>query len=100
VANCSIKTGYASGVNLNSSNLTLVGKSNTGQRIYQVPVSSPLFQDYYKLNFPTTSVPYTHTTTQLSPNQYQNEHGIFVVKNSLNQYVVYQLASVEAGSAC
>ena len=97
---CSLNgKGYMTVSGLNSGNLTIVGKLNS-QKVYQLSTSNPVFQEYYKTNFPSTATPYSHSSAKLSLQQYENQYGVILMKNSLNQYVVYQLASFAAGTAC
>lgn len=99
-SSCSLNgKGYITATGLNNNNLTVVGKLN-GQNIYQLPISNQIFQAYYNTNFPSVATPYSHSATKLSSQQYSNQHGVILLKNSLNQYVVYQLSNFAAGSAC
>ena len=72
-SSCSLNgKGYVTVKGINSSDLTAVGKLNN-QKVYQLATSNPVFQEYYKTNFPSTATPYSHGSAKLSLQQYENQ---------------------------
>lgn len=59
------------------------------QALYQLPTGSALFKEIYASDYNNGSALNTASLQNLTPDQFQDQHGVFLAKNALGEYVVY-----------
>ena len=99
---CGSAFGYVVAKNLNTSQLIEAGKGPDGQTLYNLPLSSPLFTEIYNDDYkPGSTQSYLDKSLQnLTAQQFQDQHGVFVAKNSLGEYVVYMRSDAIITGGC
>ncbi len=89
-AGCGSSTGFVIATNVSSSDLTQVGTSPAGQKVYQLSNNHPLVtelfdKDYAKGSMLEDSSPLKNLSIQ----QFADKHAYFLVENGLGEYVVF-----------
>lgn len=80
--------GYVVAKNVNSGDLVKVGTTQGGQPVYQLPSSNSLVQEVFNKDY--AGGQYADPPLKnLSIDQFTTKHGYFLVKNGLNEYVLY-----------
>ncbi len=96
---CGSANGFVVAKGISPAELTLVGYGPNNTSVYSLPISSSLFQLYYQ-NYGGGSYLQANSLKNLTVSQFQNDHAVIVVKNSLGQYVVYVRNDMFAGGGC
>jgi hypothetical protein len=82
--------GYVIAKNVSKANLTSVGKTPSGQTIYQLPVNDPLVQELYTKDYDKGSSLDNASLKNFTPQQFNDKHSYFLALNGLGEYVVFQ----------
>ncbi|HSX33279.1 MAG TPA: hypothetical protein VLF91_03010 [Candidatus Saccharimonadales bacterium] len=96
---CGSPTGYVIAKAITKSALTSVATYN-GTTLYALPTSSPLFAELYKDYTDFSSSLNDSTLKNLSQQQFQDDHGVFVTQNALGEWVVYQRSDLFITGGC
>ncbi len=101
---CNVSSKYltVNNNNFNSSSLTQTGSTPQGLAVYQLPINNPIlnsFYQYYKANN-QGMVPIAKNLSNMTIQQYQNNHGLIVTKNGLEQYVLYTRSDLVSDGGC
>ncbi|MDB5184382.1 MAG: Lipoprotein [Candidatus Saccharibacteria bacterium] len=99
---CGSAYGYLVAKDLDESSLITAGTGPNGQTLYQLPTSNPLFQDIYQNDYSAGSGLGDDSSAlkNLSVDDFQKNHGVFVAKNALGEYVIYLRSDMYSGSGC
>jgi hypothetical protein len=96
---CGSANGYVVSKGVSPSDLTVAGTGPGNETIYDLPLSSQLFKDYYA-EYGTGSGLTDSSLQNLSTTAFQNAHAVIVAKNALGDYVVYERTDMFIGGGC
>lgn len=96
---CGSANGFVVGKGIESNQLTKIGTGPNNQTLYELPENSVLFNAYYQTYGSGTDLQ-SSSLQNLSADQFQNDHAVFVAKNALGEYVVYQRSDMFTGGGC
>lgn len=100
-AGCGSSSGYIIAKNIKDSDLTQVGTTKSGVKLYQLPNSNALVKDIYETDYNKGELLAEDSAYKsLSMEQFTNKHGYFLAKNGLGQYVVYLHDDMIARGGC
>ncbi len=83
-------SGYVIAKNVNTNNLTSVGKTSGGQAVYQLPTTSALAQEIFTKDYGKGTDLSSASLKNLTIKQFNDKHGYFLYKNEFGEYVIYQ----------
>jgi hypothetical protein len=96
---CDSATGYVTARTVGGT-LLPIGTGPDGQALYQLPVSNALFQEIYHQDYANGGGISDASLKNLTAEQFQARHGVFVARNRLGEYVVYMSNSLIITDGC
>ena len=96
---CGSASGYMVAKNISASTPSQVGTTAGGAKLYQLPVSAPLFGAFYK-DYTDNSTYLPANVQNMSQQQYQDAHALLLVQNALGEWVVYQRSDMVIRGGC
>jgi len=100
-AGCGSANGYIVAKDIDKSSLIAAGTDAEGNTLYQLPLDNALLTKIYNEDYGTGEYTQDSKYKNLTKEQYQADHGVFVKTNALGEYVVYQNTDVNAvGGGC
>lgn len=97
---CGSANGFVVAKNVNASQLTQAGQGPSGEALYELPTTDPLFQEIYTNDYDKGSNASNSSLKNLSAQDFQANHGVFVAKNALDEYVVYMRTDMIITGGC
>ncbi|MCA9332024.1 hypothetical protein KC968_03740 [Candidatus Saccharibacteria bacterium] len=97
---CGRPSGYVTALNVNATDLISVGTTPGGQVLYQLPLSAPLLQELYTSDYAKGTDLSDATLKNLTIQQFNDKHAYFLVRNGLNELVVYQRSDMYIRGGC
>lgn len=96
---CGSATGYVVARNVGGT-LLQIGTGPDGQALYQLPSDNALFQEIYHEDYDDGAGTADSSLQDLTADQFQARHGVFVARNALGEYVVYMNKSLVITDGC
>jgi len=93
-------TGYVIAKNISDSNLTKVGTTPKGQTVYQLPQSNPLVQEIFSKDYAGGEFVDDSSLKNLPIDQFSKQHGYFIAKNGLGEYVLFLRSDMIVHGGC
>lgn len=83
-------TGYVSALNVNASDLTQIGTTKLGQKVYQLPQTAAITKELYEEDYAKGEFIENAALKNLTLQQFMDKHAYFIAENGLGEYVVFQ----------
>lgn len=102
-AGCGSFSGYLVAKNIKQSELTLAGTGANGEQVYTMATISPLYKQIYDEDYASGANLYgddAASLKNLTAEQFQALHGVFLSKNGLGEYVIYLNQKFLSGGGC
>ena len=97
---CGSVNGYLVATGLQAAALTVIGKAPDGSPMYELPTTSPLFQKLYTTDYSDGTNLASASMKNLTADQLQAAHAVFVTKNGLGELIVYLSQNYFEGGGC
>ena len=97
---CGSNNGYLVATGLNAGALSVIGTAPDGTPLYELPTTSPLFQKLYSVDYSGGTYTDKPSLENLTADQLQAGHAIFVYKDGLGDLVVYLNNSIFMEGGC
>lgn len=85
--------------NFKKGDLTVIGTGPDKQVLYELPSSSALFQKIFKEDYMDDFIE-DKSLVNLTPEQFQAKHGMFLAENSSGEMVLYLRSDMFVGGGC
>lgn len=97
---CGSANGYLVAKNIDSKDITIIGKTADGQNVYQLSNDNPLFLKEFTEDYAKGENLDEASLKNLSAADFQKNHGLIVVKNGFGEYAVYLRNGLFFGGGC
>ncbi len=99
-AGCGSAAGFVVAKNINDSDLVLAGTTPGGQKLYQLPTSAALAQELFTTDYNGGPDVQDAALKNLTIQQFTDKHAYFLVRNGMDQLMVYQRSDLFIRGGC
>lgn len=99
-AGCGSAAGFVVAKNVADSDLVLAGTTPGGQKLYQLSTSAPLAQELFTSDYNGGPDVQDDSLKNLTIQQFTDKHAYFLVRNGLDQLMVYQRSDLFIRGGC